>query len=97
MRSRGYSPQSLSGVHALRYAAEVVAAGVILLLVGFALVVPRGGVPGSASMRNVTLGMQRISTRGYAGEPSSRRSRIIQVVIGLAVAGAGIALIAASG
>jgi hypothetical protein len=75
----------------------VLALGVVMVLVGFALVVPRGGMPGSASARNVVMGSQRVfATRGYQGTPS-RRFRVIQVLIGLVVVAGGIALIAASG
>jgi hypothetical protein len=75
----------------------VLIAGIILLLIGFALVVPRGGVTGSTAARNVTLGFQRVfTTRGYEGVPS-RRYRAIQVVVGLVFAGVGLALVAASG
>jgi hypothetical protein len=75
---------------------DVLAVGVLLLLVGFAFVVPRGGVPGSVAARNVMMGRQRFMTRGYDGTPS-RRSRVIQVLLGVVLAAAGIALIAASG
>lgn len=74
----------------------VLAIGMLAVLVGFALMVPRGGVSGSVSARNVMLGNQRVSTRGYEGTPS-RRSRVVQVVIGLVLVAAGIALIASSG
>jgi hypothetical protein len=74
----------------------VLAIGMLAVLVGFALMVPRGGVAGSAAARNVMLGSQRVSTRGYEGT-QSRRYRVIQVLIGLALVAAGIALIAASG
>ena len=74
----------------------VLAIGMLAVLVGFALMVPRGGISGSVSARNVMLGNQRVSTRGYQGTPS-RRSRVIQVLIGLALVAGGIALIASSG
>ena len=74
----------------------MLAIGMLAVLIGFALMVPRGGVAGSVSARNVMLGNQRMSTRGYAGTPS-RRYRVIQVLIGLALLAAGFALIAASG
>ncbi len=75
---------------------DVLAIGMLAVLVGFALMVPRGGVSGSVSARNVMLGNQRVSTRGYEGTPSCR-SRVVQVVIGLVLVAAGIALIASSG
>ncbi len=87
----------LRTVHTVEYAPRVLAVGIILLLIGFALVVPRGGVAGSTAARNVTLGSQRVfTTRGYDGVPS-RRYRVIQVAVGLVLVAAGIALIAASG
>jgi hypothetical protein len=97
MLSGGYSVWPLRAVHPAQYDRRVVAVGIVLLLIGFALVVPRGGVPGSAAARNVTLGFQRVfTTRGYDGLPS-RRYRVIQVLVGLVLAAGGIALVAASG
>jgi hypothetical protein len=87
----------LRTVHPLQYDRRVLAVGVVVLLIGFALVVPRGSVAGTTAARNVRLGSQRIFvTRGYDGLPT-RRYRVIQVVIGLVLVAAGIALIAASG
>jgi hypothetical protein len=74
----------------------VLAVGMLAVLVGFALMVPRGGVSGSVSARNVMLGRQRMSTRGYEGTPT-RRYRLIQVLIGLMLLIIGMILIAASG
>jgi hypothetical protein len=83
--------------HRVKYDAVVLAVGVVLVLVGFALVVPRGAMPGSTSARNVVMGSQRVfTTRGYQGTPS-RRFRLIQVLMGLVVVAGGIVLIAASG
>jgi len=80
----------------VKYDCIVLAIGMLAVLVGFALMVPRGGLSGSVSARNVMLGNQRVSTRGYEGTPSSR-SRVVQVLIGVALIAAGIAVIAASG
>lgn len=75
----------------------MLAVGIILVLVGFALVVPRGGVPGSAAVRNVSLGRQRVfSTPGYTDHPSVRY-RVIRIVIGLVMVVGGVVLIASSG
>lgn len=83
--------------HTVGYDPRMIAVGIIVLLVGFALVVPRGAMPGSTSARNVTMGSQRVfATRGYQGLPS-RRSRAIQVVVGVVLIVAGILVIAASG
>jgi hypothetical protein len=74
----------------------MIALGMLLVLVGFAIMVPRGGVPGSAAARNVQLGWQRIfNTRGY-GEVPSWKYRLIQVLMGLVVMAAGFVLIAVS-
>lgn len=71
--------------------------GLLVVLVGFALVVPRGSVPGTTAARNVSLGMQRIfQTRGYDGLPT-RRYRVIQVLLGLAMIVGGLFIVAASG
>ena len=95
--ARGYSVQPVSTVHAVRYHRHVVAVGILIMLVGFALVVPRGGMPGSTSARNVTLGSQRVfSRRGDQGLPS-RRYRVIQVIVGLVLLVVGILVIAVSG
>ncbi|MEP7201528.1 MAG: hypothetical protein ABI894_02905 [Ilumatobacteraceae bacterium] len=70
--------------------------GLLLVLVGFALVVSRGGVTGSVAARNITLGRSQLfRTRGYQDNPS-KRYRIIQVLLGLAMLAGGLALIAAS-
>jgi hypothetical protein len=74
----------------------MIALGLLLVLVGFALMVPRGGVPGSAAVRNVSLGWSRIfTTAGYQGVPS-RRYRVIQVLMGLVVIAGGMVIIATS-
>ena len=75
----------------------VVALGLLAVLIGFALIVPRGSMPGSASARNVRVGgLQVFSTPGYQGNPSLRY-RIIKTLIGLVVLAVGIILIATSG
>jgi hypothetical protein len=74
----------------------MIALGLLLVLVGFALMVPRGGVPGSASVRNVQLSWQRFfNTRGY-GDLPSWKYRLIQIAMGLVVMGGGIVVIALS-
>ncbi len=74
----------------------MIAIGLLLVLVGFALTVSRGGMPGSVAVRNVTLGRSQLfRTRGYQGNPS-KRYRIIQVLLGLAMLAGGFALIASS-
>lgn len=74
----------------------MVAVGMLLVLVGFALMAPRGGIPGSAAARNVKIGWMRVmNTRGYDGTPT-RRYRAIQVLMGLVVMAGGIVIIAVS-
>lgn len=76
----------------------MVAAGLLLVLIGFALIVPRGAIPGATAHRNVSLGMQRVfTTPGYKGGPLSRRRRLIQVILGLVSMAGGMLLIASTG
>jgi hypothetical protein len=76
---------------------DVIALGMLLVLIGFALVVSRGGIPGSAAARNVSLGMQRVfKTPGYQGI-ASRRYRLFQIAAGLVLIAGGMALIASWG
>ena len=68
----------------------------LLVLVGFALMIPRGGLPGSASARNVELSWQRFfNTRGY-GDLPTWRYRLIQIIMGVVVMAGGFVLIAVS-
>ena len=69
--------------------------GMLLVLVGFAMIVPRGGMPGSASARNIRIGPQRFSTPGRQGEQSTR-FRVIQTLMGVVVLAGGIVIIAVS-
>ena len=68
--------------------------GVILVLVGFALVIPRGGISGSAAVRNVDMGLQGVHrTPGYQDAPDRRLSRhhaAARVLIGFALMGLGV-------
>ncbi len=71
----------------------MIAVGLILVLVGFAMIGSRGAMPGSTAARNIRLGPQRFSTRGYQGIPS-KRFRLIQIGMGLVVLAGGLVLIA---
>ena len=73
----------------------MVAVGLLLVLVGFAMVASGGAVPGATSARNVRLGTQRFSTPGNTSVKSTKY-RVIQVLMGLVVLGGGIVLIATS-
>jgi sensor domain CHASE-containing protein len=73
----------------------MIAVGVILVLVGFAMLASRGSVPGATAARNVRMGPQMFSTRGHEGEQSTRY-RVIQIAMGLVVLVGGIVIIAVS-
>jgi hypothetical protein len=82
----------------------VAVAGFVLLLVGFALVVPRGAISGSAAIRNVEVPGSHIErtpgyqsgTRAPAGYQESpvERTRWIRLALGVAMLVAGVVLIA---
>ncbi len=69
--------------------------GMLLVLVGFAMIGSRGSLPGSTANRNVRVGTQLFSTSGYRGVPS-RRFRLIQILAGVVVMAGGIVVIAMS-
>lgn len=72
----------------------MIALGLLVVLIGFAVMVPRNSVPGTTSARIVPMGMQRLfQTRGYEGTPSVKY-RIIQVLIGLVLIAGGLVIIA---
>ena len=73
----------------------MIVAGMILVLVGFAMIVPRGGLPGSAAARNIRIGAQQFSTPGRQGVQSTK-FRVIQTLMGLVVLAGGIIMIAVS-
>jgi hypothetical protein len=58
--------------------------GIVLVLVGLALVIPRGGVSGSAAARNVRIGTGLFQTRGYQ-ERLKHGSRVVVVLAGVAM------------
>jgi len=67
------------------------------MLIGFALVVPRGGGIGSVAHRNVRVGPADVTTtRGYGPEPSTRGGVGIRLA-GLAMLIGGLILIAIAG
>lgn len=72
----------------------MIAIGVIFLVVGFALIVPSGSVPGSYAIRNVKLGNSHIIKTPGFGERPARRRRLLTVVIGFAFFGLGLMFIA---
>lgn len=73
----------------------MIALGLLLVLVGFAIMVPRGGMAGSSARRNVILGFRVFQTPGYQGVVSWKY-RVIRVLSGLVVMAGGIVIIAIS-
>lgn len=77
--------------------AQVLAIGVILVLIGFVMVAPRGGVVGSTNRRSVIIGRLRETTApGYEGHQSTRY-RVIRITVSLLLILIGVVVIAASG
>jgi hypothetical protein len=75
----------------------VVFVGLLMVVVGFALVAPRGATPGGASHRNVILapgpiGQGRLTqTPGYQGDPG-RRWMIVRILLGIGLMAGGVLL-----
>ena len=74
----------------------MIALGLLLVLVGFVIMVPRGAMTGSTARRNVLLGFRVFQTPGFQGV-MSWKGRVVQVLIGLVVMAGGMVLIAISG
>lgn len=71
----------------------MVAIGLLLLVVGVALLVPRGSSPGSIAARNVPLGTSHIErTPGYQEAPTGR-ARWTRVGIALGLLAIGVLLL----
>ena len=71
----------------------MIAAGVLVFLVGFAVIVPRGGATGAVAHRNVTLGhSQLFRTRGYEGVQSNK-ARFVRIAVGLVMIVGGLLMI----
>ena len=72
----------------------VVWLGILLLLVGFMTMLPRGLTPGGAAHRNVPLGGVGglVSTPGYQREEedTARRRTIVRLLMGAVLLGAGL-------
>jgi hypothetical protein len=80
----------------------VVWLGILLLVVGFVTVAPRGLTPGGAAHRNVPLGGVGglVSTPGYQREQKNgtgRRGMIIRLLMGAVLLGAGLVCILVAG
>jgi hypothetical protein len=72
----------------------MIALGLLLVLVGFALTASRGGVTGSTASRNVSIGRVHLyTTPGYQDTPS-RKYRFLQIFVGLILMVGGVLLIA---
>ena len=75
----------------------MIALGLLLVLLGFAIMVPRGGMAGSTARRNVIVGFRVFQTPGYQGGVPSWKYRVVRVLLGLVVMAGGMVLIAISG
>ena len=79
----------------------VVWLGIVLLLVGFVSVLPRGLTPGGAAHRNVHLGGGGglVTTPGYQreDEDTGRHRKIVRLLMGAVLLGAGLVCILVAG
>jgi hypothetical protein len=79
----------------------VVWLGIVLLLVGFVTVLPRGLTPGGAAHRNVPLGGGAgglVSTPGYQRkDEDTGRRKIVRWLMGAVLLGAGLVCILVAG
>ncbi|MEY2581660.1 MAG: hypothetical protein QOE09_1509 [Ilumatobacteraceae bacterium] len=75
----------------------MVAIGILLMIVGFALITPRGAGSGSVSHRNIRIAPTAFTTTGGYGPELSRRVRIGLKLVGLAMLAGGLWMIAAAG
>jgi hypothetical protein len=56
--------------------------GMVLIVIGFVLVVPRGALAGSAAVRNVAMPPhQLVRTPGYQAAPAGR-VRLVRLLVG---------------
>jgi hypothetical protein len=74
----------------------VIALGLLLVLIGFVIMVPRGGMAGSTARRNVILGFRVFQTPGYQGGVLSWKYRLVRILLGLVIMAGGMGLIAIS-
>ena len=74
--------------HSIRVALVLIAGGV-LLLIGFILVAPRGGLPGVSAGQNPSIGPFHVFTSRRYTE-SSARYNVIRVVVGVVMIVVGI-------
>ena len=75
----------------------MLAIGFILMLIGFALVVPRGAGSGSIAHRNVRVGPADVTTTPGYGSETSGRARIGIRLVGLAMLVGGFILLLMAG
>ena len=72
--------------------------GLLLMFIGFMIIVPRGGISGSAAARNVGMGMQGIQrTPGYRKSRESGRSSSVRIAIGVVMFSVGLVLVGTAG
>ena len=74
------------------------ALGILLLVIGFALITPRGAAAGGVAHRIVRMNNLSgpFTTPGYqpGGEPSTWRRTLIRILVGLALMGLGLLVMA---
>lgn len=75
----------------------MVGLGAILLLVGFAMVVPWGGFSGPAARRHHGMGLQGIQTTPDDRHRGPDRKGLYRVLAGIVLCAAGVVCIAVSG
>jgi hypothetical protein len=72
--------------------------GLILLIVGFALVLPKGAMPGSAANRNVRMGgTQLFQTAGHRDSGDTRARSWSTPLIGAAMMAIGLIVLIVAG
>ncbi|MBI5088192.1 MAG: hypothetical protein HZB15_04845 [Actinobacteria bacterium] len=71
-------------------------AGLVLVIIGFALVLPKGGMPGSTAHRNVPMGSFIYQTAGHRDGDDGRSKSWKTAVIGVALMAAGLGIMALS-
>jgi hypothetical protein len=77
---------------------RMIGVGLLLMFVGFAVVTPRGAMPGGAAHRNVSAGPGHlVTTRGYVEEGPRGWWRFTRPLIGVALLVTGLALIMLAG
>lgn len=94
MQNRVFRGTHPGAKHSIRIALVLIAGG-ILVLIGFILVAPRGGLPGVSAGQNPTIGPFHVFTSRRYTE-SSPRYNVIRIVVGVVMIVVGIVLLVAA-